>query len=189
MTAPAKRSARTINLAPLGRHSRYMLASYLRHIFMVAAALMLIALTIDLWPQIPLLATGSGHGSFGVAFSIVRLAGLRICDLLPPFIPFATFLGVVWSEVAFTASQERMLIWNSGRSPLQCLTPALMTGLLMGGLLLGWMPLCGRRRSMCRSPRSSAAKACGLTAAKAAATTGSRYRTDCCGPRSNMARR
>ena len=137
MTAPAKRSARAINLAPLGRHSRYMLASYLRHIFMVAAALMLIALTIDLWPQIPLLATGSGHGSFGVAFSIVRLAGLRICDLLPPFIPFATFLGVVWSEVAFTASQERMLIWNSGRSPLQCLTPALMTGLLMGGLLFG----------------------------------------------------
>ena len=127
-----KHAARRINLAPLGRHSRYMLASYLRHIFMVAAALMLIALTIDLWPQIPLLTAEPG---LDIAVSIVRLAALRVCDLLPPFIPFATFLGVVWSEVVFTASQERMLIWNSGRSPLQCLTPAIMTGVLIGAAL------------------------------------------------------
>ena len=125
-------AARAINLAPLGRHSRYMLASYLRHIFMVAAALMLIALTIDLWPQIPLLTVQPG---LDIAFSIIRLATLRVCDLLPPFIPFATFLGVVWSEVVFTASQERMLVWNSGRSPLQCLTPAIMTGVVMGATL------------------------------------------------------
>jgi hypothetical protein len=125
-------AARAINLAPLGRHSRYMLASYLRHIFMVAAALMLIALTIDLWPQIPLLTAEPG---LDIAFSIIRLASLRVCDLLPPFIPFATFLGVVWSEVVFTASQERMLIWNSGRSPLQCLAPAIMTGVLIGAAL------------------------------------------------------
>jgi lipopolysaccharide export system permease protein len=136
MTGPttrgAGRAARAINLAPFGRHSRYMLASYLRHIFMVAAALMLIALTIDLWPQIPLLTAEPG---LDIAFSIVRLALLRVCDLLPPFIPFATFLGVVWSETVFTASQERMLIWNSGRSPLQCLTPAILTGLLIGATL------------------------------------------------------
>ena len=51
-------------------------------------------------------------------WSIVRLAVLRLPDLLPPFVPFATFLGVVWSESAFTESRERLLIWNSGRSPL-----------------------------------------------------------------------
>ncbi|HTC83718.1 MAG TPA: LptF/LptG family permease, partial [Rhizomicrobium sp.] len=53
-------------------------------------------------------------------------------DLLPPFVPFATFLGVVWSESAFTESRERLLIWNSGRSPLLCLMPALLAGLVMG---------------------------------------------------------
>jgi len=133
-TSPGKRRARSIHLAPLGRHSRYLLASYLRHIFMVIAALMTVALTIDLWPQIPLLIAGP---PLQVAFSIARLASLRICDLLPPFVPFATFLGVFWSEVAFTMSQERMLIWNSGRSPIQCLTPAIMAGVLMGaGLFL-----------------------------------------------------
>ena len=67
----------------------------------------------------------------------MRLALLRVCDLLPPFVPFATFLGVVWSETVFTASQERMLVWNSGRSPLQCLTPAILAGVLIGAGLFG----------------------------------------------------
>jgi lipopolysaccharide export LptBFGC system permease protein LptF len=109
--------ARPIFLTPFGLHTRYMLGAYLRHTLMVMAALMTIALTIDLWP-------------------IVRLAALRLPDLSPPFMPFATFLGVVWSESAFTESRERMLIWNSGRSPLFCMVPALLAGLLMGAGLV-----------------------------------------------------
>ena len=123
--------ARPIYLTPFGLYSRYMLGAYLRHTVMVAAALMTIALTIDLWPQVPLFSGSPLH----VIWSIVRLAGLRLSDLLPPFIPFATFLGVVWSESAFTESRERLLIWNSGRSPLLCLMPALFAGLLMGAFL------------------------------------------------------
>jgi lipopolysaccharide export LptBFGC system permease protein LptF len=122
-----------IYLAPFGHYTRYMLGAYLRHIFIVAAALMTIALTIDLWPQIPVLI--GGQNPLITVWAIVRLAGLRLPDLLPPFIPFATFLGVVWSEAAFTLSLERMLIWNSGRSPLQCLMPALIAGILTGGTL------------------------------------------------------
>src|SRR6516225_777546 len=113
--------ARPIYLTPFGLYSRYMLGAYLRHTVMVAAALMTIALTIDLWPQVPLFSGSPLH----VVWSIARLAGLRLSDLLPPFLPFATFLGVVWSESAFTESRERLLIWNSGRSPLFCLVPAL----------------------------------------------------------------
>jgi lipopolysaccharide export LptBFGC system permease protein LptF len=108
-----------------------MLGAYLRHTVMVAAALMTIALTIDLLPQVSLFSGNPLH----VMWSIVRLAALRLSDLLPPFIPFATFLGVVWSESAFTESRERLLIWNSGRSPLLCLAPALFAGLLMGAFL------------------------------------------------------
>jgi lipopolysaccharide export system permease protein len=120
--------ARPIFLAPFGLYSRYMLGAYLRHTMMVCAALMTIALTIDLWPQVALF-----HGNpLDVMGGLGRLAGLRLSDLLPPFIPFATFLGVVWSESAFTESRERLLIWNSGRSPLFCLVPALFAGILMG---------------------------------------------------------
>ena len=120
--------ARAIHLTPWGLYSRYMLGAYLRHTMMVSAALMTIALTIDLWPQIALF---SGE-PLPVVTGIARLALLRIPDLLPPFLPFATFLGVVWSESAFTESRERLLIWNSGRSPLFCLMPALFAGVAMG---------------------------------------------------------
>ena len=127
MSAPAQKGARPVYLSPLGLYSRYMLGAYMRHILMVSAALMTIALTIDLWPQIALF---SGD-PLDVVLGIAQLAALRLPDLLPPFIPFATFLGVVWSESAFTESRERLLIWNSGRSPLYCLMPALLAGLAM----------------------------------------------------------
>jgi lipopolysaccharide export system permease protein len=128
MKLPLRRGARPIFLTPLGIHTRYMLVTYLRHILMVTAALMTIALTIDLWPQVALLP---GSGPL-VVVEIMKLTALRLPDLLPPFLPFATFLGVVWAESAFTESRERMLVWNSGRSPLLCLVPALLVGLAMG---------------------------------------------------------
>lgn len=130
--------ARPIFLAPFGLYSRYMLGAYLRHTMMVCAALMTIALTIDLWPQVALFSGNPLH----VLWALTRLAALRLSDLLPPFVPFATFLGVVWSESAFTESRERLLVWNSGRSPLFCLMPALFAGLLMGVFLFavdGWL--------------------------------------------------
>ena len=133
MNAPSRPGARPIHLTPFGLYSRYMLGAYLRHTVMVTAALMAVALTIDLFPQVALF-TGN---PLSVISGLAWLALLRLPDLLPPFIPFAAFLGVVWSESAFTESRERLLIWNSGRSPLFCLMPALFAGLLMGVFLFG----------------------------------------------------
>jgi lipopolysaccharide export system permease protein len=122
---------RRIVLAPFGRHTRYLLGGYLRNVFTVLAILLAIALTIDLWPQYQTVAS---HGSNGLlaAWSIVRFAGLRTPGLIAPLLPFATFIGVVWTEVAHTQSGERMLVWNSGRSPLHCLAPALFLGIILG---------------------------------------------------------
>lgn len=131
MSAPARHGGRPTYLTPFGLHTRYMLGIYLRHTLMVTAALMTIALTIDLWPQIQILGDDPRYSGL-LPWHVVRLAALRLPDLLPPFLPFATFLGVVWSESAFTESRERMLIWNSGRSPLFCLVPAALAGLFMG---------------------------------------------------------
>src|ERR1700760_796735 len=131
MNISARRGGRPIHLTPFGIQTRIMLGTYLTHTLMVMAALMTIALTIDLWPQMALLQAGDGF----LPWEIVRLAGLRLPDLLPPLFPFAAFLGVVWSESAFTESRERMLVWNSGRSPLLCLMPAVLVGLLRGGAL------------------------------------------------------
>jgi lipopolysaccharide export LptBFGC system permease protein LptF len=132
---PSQRGARATYLTPFGLYSRYMLGAYLRHTMMVSAALMTIALTIDLWPQVPLVT--ANISGLDAVWAIARLTVLRLADLWPPFIPFATFLGVVWSESAFTESRERLLIWNSGRSPILCLAPALLAGLFMAVLLFG----------------------------------------------------
>jgi lipopolysaccharide export system permease protein len=124
---------RTTRLAPAGRHTRYMLAAYLRHVFIVTAGLLAIALTIDLWPQLQKVeATVTSTDPLATLWAILRFSGLRAPDLIIPFVPFATFLGVVWTEIALTQSRERMLVWNSGRSPVQCLPPVVALGLLLG---------------------------------------------------------
>ncbi|MDE2163386.1 MAG: LptF/LptG family permease [Alphaproteobacteria bacterium] len=125
---------RPIHFSPIGRHTRYMLAGYLRHVLIVTSVLLAVALTIDLWPQLYVVAESQGQGVLIAMWSVLRFSALRTPDLVAPFLPFATFLGVVWTEVALTRSGERMLVLNSGRSPIQCLAPVVVLGLLLGAV-------------------------------------------------------
>jgi lipopolysaccharide export system permease protein len=109
-----------------------MLGVYLRHTFMVSCALLAIALTLDIWPQVQLVTSGQYQGVFIDVWRVGRFCALRTPDLFSPLIPFAVFLGVVWSEITHTQSGERMLIWNSGRSVVQCLAPAMALAILVG---------------------------------------------------------
>ena len=129
---PGTVGLRTIHLSPFGRHTRYMLVGYLRHVFIVTSVLLAIALTIDLWPQFHLIANGHGRGALIAVLSVLRFSALRTPNLVAPFLPFATFLGVVWTEMVHTQSGERMLVWNSARSPIQCLTPVILLGAILG---------------------------------------------------------
>src|SRR5580765_6628987 len=88
------RGARPIYLTPWGLYTRYMLGAYLRHTLMVSAALMTIALTIDLWPQMALFNGDILHVALGVAL----LAVLTLTDLLPRFSTCAEFLGLAGGE-------------------------------------------------------------------------------------------
>ena len=129
---PGTIGLRAIHLSPTGQHTRYMLAGYLRHVFMVTSVLLAIALTIDLWPQFHVIANGHGHGALFAIWSVLRFSALRTPGLVAPFLPFATYLGVVWTEVVHTQSGERMLVWNSGRSPSQCLAPVVLLAVILG---------------------------------------------------------
>ena len=131
-SVPGTVGLREIHLALVGQHTRYMLKAYLRHVFMVTSVLLAIALTIDLWPQFHIIANGQGHGALNEIWNVLRFSALRTPNLVAPFLPFATFLGVVWTEVVHTQSGERMLVWNSGRSPLQCLTPVVFLATILG---------------------------------------------------------
>ncbi|HEY0281620.1 MAG TPA: LptF/LptG family permease [Rhizomicrobium sp.] len=132
LSGPEKRAPRAIRFSPMGRHTRYMLAAYLRNVFMVISVLLAIALTIDLWPQFQIIAGDQGDGALAATWRVLRFSALRTPGLVAPFLPFATFLGVVWTEVVHTQSGERMLVWNSGRSPIQCLAPAFLLGVILG---------------------------------------------------------
>ncbi|HEY2444684.1 MAG TPA: LptF/LptG family permease [Rhizomicrobium sp.] len=109
-----------------------MLIGYLRRVFIVTASLLAIGLTIDLWPQFHLIAGRENSGVASAVLGVVRFCVLRTPDLVAPFLPFAIFLGVVWTEVAHTQSGERVLVWNIGRSPLRCLMPAILLGVILG---------------------------------------------------------
>jgi hypothetical protein len=161
---------RTIHFSPAGRHTRYMLAGYLRHVFMVTSVLLAVALTIDLWPQFHIIADGRGHGALIAIWNVMCFSALRTPDLVAPFLPFATFLGVVWTEMVHTQSGERMLVWNSGRSPIQCLTPVIL------------------RQWPCRCTSDWGSTANGWIGPAGEITNGSLYRADWSGQESNTGR-
>ena len=116
----------------IDRYTRYVLAGYLRHVAMVSTVLLIIALTIDLWPQIDLVTGPPGGSIRDAAWHVLRFSALRAPGLIAPLLPFSTYLGVAWAEIAFARAGERMFVWNTGRSPLQCLQAALLLGVILG---------------------------------------------------------
>jgi lipopolysaccharide export LptBFGC system permease protein LptF len=128
---------RRVLLSPFGWYTRYTLRSYGRHVFVVIVALLCIALSIDLSQRAgQLLSMSPGASSIESFGRLAWYAVLRGTDLSTQLLPLACFLGVLWHETTQTLSRERVMIWNSGRSPLQCLIPALILGLLAGGTQL-----------------------------------------------------
>ncbi len=113
-----------------GVYSGYLFRQHLRHSLIVAAALLSLALTIDLIPQLPLLLIASGGGAS--IHDVSSLLIFRAADLLPRFLPLSVFLGVLWTEVALTASRERLLVWNSARAPWHFVAPVIAIAVLFG---------------------------------------------------------
>jgi lipopolysaccharide export system permease protein len=129
---------RHIFLSPFGWYTRYMLRALLQQTFVATLGILLVALTVDLAPQLrQILADGpEGEG----AWVILRLTWyllLRSVDFAPRLLPIGCFLGVMTCEFAHTWSRERLAVWNSGRSPLQCLVPALLLSLIAGLIQIG----------------------------------------------------
>ena len=115
----------------LGVYGRYLLREHLRHCSIVAAGLLSLSLTIDLIPQLPQLLSpaASGGGEFS---QVVLLVAYRAADLFPRFLPLSAFLGVLWTEISLSSSRERLLFWNSGRSPVHGLAPVLAIAVILG---------------------------------------------------------
>src|SRR4029079_5426691 len=79
-----------------------------------------------------ILADGPEGEGFWVVLRLARYIMLRGADFAPRLLPIGCFLGVMTCEISHTWSRERLAVWNSGRSPLQCLVPALILSVLAG---------------------------------------------------------
>lgn len=129
-------SGRRVLLSPTGWYTRYMLRSYVQHVFVMTTGLIIIALSIELSWLLPRALASDGSDPHGglLALQFASHAGLRIIDFATRMLPLGCFLGVLASEVSHTLSRERVTIWNSGRSPMQCLTPVLIFAVCAGAL-------------------------------------------------------
>jgi lipopolysaccharide export system permease protein len=124
---------RRIRLAPAGWHTRYMLRSYFRYTLMVTSGLLLVALTIDLAPGLTYILESRPDAAGLQAVPLVAwYLVLRSADILAKNLPLTIYLAILWCELAHTYSSERIAVGVSGRSPLQCLTPALVLGVIFG---------------------------------------------------------
>jgi lipopolysaccharide export system permease protein len=134
---PLARAVRRAVPVPFGSHTRYMLASYCLHTFLVTCAILTIALSIDSTLFLSkVVATISTWNTTWTAFYVAWYIVLRATDFLAELLPLACFLGAFWTEIAHTLSRERLVVWLSGRTPWQCMLPALLFGLIVGGAQL-----------------------------------------------------
>ncbi len=114
-----------------GAYSRYLFCQHLRHCLIVAVALLSLALTIDLIPQLPFLLIASESGRAKL-IAVLFLLLVRAADLLPRFLPLAVFLGVLWTEATLTSSRERLLVWNAARTPAHFLAAVTAIAVIFG---------------------------------------------------------
>lgn len=122
-----------IRTALFGVYARYMTVLYLQHTTITLIGLLTIALTIDLsdWLSRLIADPNAGSGLHTILF-LGRYLLLRAADILGRLLPFACFLGVLWCEMAAILSRQRVTIWVTGRSTLQCLVPVLALGGIAG---------------------------------------------------------
>ncbi len=135
---PSSGRIKHIRLAPFGWHTRYLLRGYIRCTFIVTSCLLLVALTIDLtqWLTKVLASRPEATGLEAVALVAWYIA-LRSADILARNLSLTIYLGVIWCEFTHTISSERVAVGVTGRSPMQCLVPAVVLGVLLGCVQIG----------------------------------------------------
>jgi lipopolysaccharide export LptBFGC system permease protein LptF len=131
-TAIRSGTARGLTLG-MGREFRYVLRLYLERTFMFLMVALAIILALDAASNFSGIMSAdtspSGlDGPLRMTFYLLLRAGY----VLPSLLPIAAFAGVVWAEHGLATSQERIMIFNSGRPPLRSLVTALLFGLVAG---------------------------------------------------------
>jgi lipopolysaccharide export system permease protein len=122
-------------LAVLGRETLYVSGLYARQATIFTVLGLAIVLSLDGANNAAMILSApveqSGlDGPARFAFYVLLRAGY----VLPSILPIAAIVGVVWAEFILAVSRERIMIANSGRSPMRSLIPAVVFGVVLGVL-------------------------------------------------------
>ena len=122
-------------LALFGTETRYVSRLYLIRVIIVAFAIAIAVLAVDIAGNFDRVMTASGRQALPPgAARVLQYLLLRLAYNAPAILPLSAAVGIVWAEWTLTRGYERLIIVNTGRSPFVSLMPALMIGLLVGTL-------------------------------------------------------
>ena len=132
LVSPLLSTLRRMLPAPLGWHTRAMLSTYARHASLATCAIVALAVSIDLTLFLSKILVVVSEWPKFWGISVAWYVVLRATDFLAELLPLTCFVGVFWAEVVHTLSQERLVVWLSGRAVQQCLVPVLLFGTMVG---------------------------------------------------------
>lgn len=124
--------------ALFGRETSYVTGLYLRRALIFTGIVLAIILALDVVGHMTrvLSLNDDARGLDGL-WALVHYVLLRAAFVLPQLLPLTAIMGVLWAEFALARSNERAMIFSSGRAPLYSVMPALIFGVIIGALQFG----------------------------------------------------
>ena len=117
----------------IGRETAYVTGLYLRRAFVFTGIILAIVLALDVVGRMTqVLALNDDATGLNGLLALLSYIGLRAAFVLPSALPIAAIMGVVWAEFGLSRSNERIMIFSSGRAPVRSLMPALIFGIVIG---------------------------------------------------------
>lgn len=136
-TPQNKRTGRHMR-ALFGRETSYVAGLYFRRALIFSGIVLAIILALDVVGRMTrvLSLNDDAQGLDGL-WVLVHYVFLRAAFVLPQLLPVAAIMGVLWAEFALSKSNERSMIFSSGRAPIYSVMPALIFGAVIGALQFG----------------------------------------------------
>jgi lipopolysaccharide export system permease protein len=113
-----------------GRLGRYFAVRFLKALFVVFAAVSLLAFTLDLFE----LLRRAGDANAVKTSTLVLLAALRLPFVLDQVLPFAVLFGAIAAFLGLSRRLELVIARSAGISAWQFISPTLVLAVLLGGI-------------------------------------------------------
>lgn len=124
--------------ALFGRETSYVAGLYFRRALVFGGIVLAIILALDVVGRMTrVLSLNDDAGGLDGLWVLVHYVFLRAAFVLPQLLPVAAMMGVLWAEFALSKSNERSMIFGSGRAPIYSVVPALVFGVVIGAMQFG----------------------------------------------------